>query len=114
MKNQANDKSTCATCRFFQFKASAEHAWGQCLNETMTKGQKIVLTMVEEVLKHPNPAALQNDIKLYGRIYYREDVMGCIYHEAWSVEKPDPLAPRVVVLNGVEVEHGIVEWAKQR
>lgn len=81
-----NNKPTCATCRFFQFKAGGDHVWGQCLNQKMMEGQKIVLTMVNEVFNHPDPSALREDIKQYGRIYYREDTMGCIHREAWPVE----------------------------
>jgi hypothetical protein len=72
---------TCKTCDQFNFKVSADHAWGECLNPIVIDSQKISLSLVNEVFEHPDPANLKTAIQNYARILYREDTFGCIYHQ---------------------------------
>jgi hypothetical protein len=72
---------TCKTCANFNFKVSAEYAWGECLNHSVINSQKISLSLVNEIFEHPDPANLRTAINNYARILYREDTFGCIYHQ---------------------------------
>ena len=83
-----SDPKTCKTCNYFNFKVSAIHAWGECLKPEVINSQKISLSLVNEVFEHPEPTRLKEAIKNYGRILYREDTFGCMYHSEFQELSP--------------------------
>jgi len=72
--------NTCKTCDYFNFKVSGDHAWGECLCLPVINSQKISLSLVNEIYQHPDPNDLLTAVNNYGRILYRENTFGCIYH----------------------------------
>lgn len=72
----------CVTCKYFQFKFSGEHSWGQCLQPTMLNREimRISFDPPRDMTKE-DLALLQQDLRNYGRVYFREDMFGCILHE---------------------------------
>lgn len=75
--------NTCAMCKYFQFKCSAQYSWGQCLHPDILNRRIMYFSPehVDEVFQHPDPEKLRQALQDYGRIYIRENAFGCILHK---------------------------------
>lgn len=80
--------NTCATCKHFQFKYSGDYSWGQCLQPQMLNRDimQIKFDPPRDMTKE-NLTILRQDIRNYGRVYFREDMFGCILHEVDALEQ---------------------------
>jgi len=84
---EKSKKPTCETCRYFNFKVSTDHAWGECFNPKVLESQHISVSLVYEIIKNTRRLEIMEGIDKYARILYREDTFGCRYHTPWTEEE---------------------------
>ena len=76
------DYPRCATCKYFQFKFSGEHAWGQCLHPQLLEREIVMMDLdridLTQNMTTEERYVFNQNVKDYGRIYFREDAFGCI------------------------------------